>query len=76
VRNSGSAPEAVFVDARGPSSAHITLASLYGPDTTVPFNVFENAPTYPVPTRTTAFTGTASTAGSTPIEFDIRPVCG
>jgi hypothetical protein len=43
---------------------------LTGPDTTVPLNVSQSVPQYLVPSHSTAFTGVASTTGSTPIQFD------
>jgi len=70
VKNNGPSPEAYFLDARLPSTTQLSLASLTGPDTTVPLNFSENVPLYLVPTQTSEFTASASTTGSTPIEFD------
>jgi hypothetical protein len=70
ITNNGPAPEAYFVEARLATSTQMSLAALSGPDTTVPLTTTENAPAYLVPTDTTAFTETASTTGTTPIEFD------
>ena len=63
-------PEAYFIDARLPGSTPLSLVALNSPDTTAPLNVTENTPLYLFPTHTTAFTGAASTTGSTPIQFD------
>ncbi len=76
IANNGPAPEAYFLDARGPQSAQLALTALNSPDTTVPLNVTKNVPLYLIPTDTTAFTATASTTGSTPIEFDAGSPAG
>lgn len=70
ITNNGPAPEEYFADGRLPGSTPLSLTALTGPDTTVPLNVTENLPLYLVPSHSTAFTGVASTTGSTPIQFD------
>jgi len=70
ITNTGSTPDEYFVDARLPGSTPLSLSSLFGPNTTVPLNSSENVPLYLVPSHTTAFTGVASTTGTTPIQFD------
>jgi hypothetical protein len=54
----------------------MSLVSLDGPNTTVPLNDTENIPVYLFPTHTTAFTGVATTSGSTPIQFDAGAPAG
>jgi len=76
IRNNGPAPEAYFLDARLPQSAQLSLAAQNSPDTTVPLSINNNIPLYLIPTDTTAFTATASTTGSTPIEFDAGAPAG
>ncbi|MBV9050104.1 MAG: S8 family serine peptidase, partial [Solirubrobacterales bacterium] len=71
ITNNGPAPEAYFVDARLPGSTPLSLTSLTSPDTTVPLNVTKNAPLYLIPSHSTAWTGVATTTGSTPIQFDL-----
>jgi Peptidase inhibitor I9 len=70
ITNNGPSPEAYFVDGRLPGSAPLSLTALFGPDTTVPLTVVENIPQYLIPSHSTAFTGVASTSGTTPIQFD------
>ncbi len=76
ITNTGPAPESYFLDARLPQSTQLTLAAQNSPDTTVPLNDTKNVPLYLIPTDTTAFTETASTTGSTPIEFDSGTMAG
>ncbi|MBV9806905.1 MAG: hypothetical protein JO286_06970 [Solirubrobacterales bacterium] len=71
ITNNGPSPEAYFVDGRLPGSTPLSLTSLTGPDTTVPLNFSQNIPQYLIPSHSTAFTGVASTTGSTPIQFDL-----
>ena len=70
ITNNGPAPEAYFIDARLPGSTPMSLTALNSPNTTVPLNVSQSIPVYELPTHTTAFTGVATTTGSTPIQFD------
>jgi Peptidase inhibitor I9 len=71
ITNNGPAPDAYFIDARLPGSIPMSLMSLTGSnDTTVPLSDSSNIPVFLFPTQTTAFTGVASTTGSTPIQFD------
>ncbi|HEX4011266.1 MAG TPA: S8 family serine peptidase [Solirubrobacteraceae bacterium] len=70
ITNNGPAPEEYFIDARQSGSAQLSLTSVSTPDTTVPLTDASNFPVYLLPTDSTAFTATASTTGSTPIEFD------
>jgi subtilisin family serine protease len=70
ITNDGPAPEEYFIDARQPASTQLSLTSITSPDTTVPLTFEQNFPVYLLPTDTTAISATASTTGSTPIEFD------
>lgn len=70
VTNAGPAPEAYFLDARTPQSVPMNLVSLNSPNTTVPLTFADNQPEYLVPTHTSNLAVTASTTGSTPIQFD------
>jgi hypothetical protein len=76
ITNTGPSTEDYFLDARLPQSTQLSLDALYGADTTVPFNFTENEPQYLIPTDTTGFSETASTTGSTPIEFDSSAAFG
>jgi len=70
VRDTGTAPEAYFVDGRLSSSVQYNLTSLTGADTTAPLNVTANFPFYLVPTDTSSLTALAQTSGTEPIQFD------
>jgi hypothetical protein len=70
VKNTGTAPEAFFPDARQSGSATLNLAALNSPNTTVPLGDTGVIPTYLMPSQTTAFSEQASTTGTTPILFD------
>jgi subtilisin family serine protease len=70
VTNNGSTPEQYFTDARLGGIKAMHLVSVTAPGTTVPLNFTENVPVYLVPTDTTGLKDTASTTGSTPIQFD------
>ncbi|MBV9194014.1 MAG: protease inhibitor I9 family protein [Solirubrobacterales bacterium] len=70
ITNNGASPEAYFLDGRLPGSTPLSLTSLSASDTTVPLNSSQNVPLYFIPSHSTAFTGVASTTGSTPIQFD------
>jgi subtilisin family serine protease len=76
ITNNGPSPEEYFVDARQPTSTQLSLTSVSSPDTTVPLTTSSNFPVYLVPTDTTGFSATASTTGSTPIEFDSQGPIG
>jgi hypothetical protein len=76
VTNTGTGPEAYFVDGRLNALTQYDLPALYSPDTTVPLNVSENIPLYLVPSETTAIEGTASTTGTGPIQFDMGAPTG
>jgi len=67
VHNSGTTPEAYFVDARLSSEATIDLAPQTTPTLTLP-NVNGVVPSYLVPTHTTSITATVSS--SHPLYFD------
>jgi hypothetical protein len=71
IRNTGTAPEAYFPDARLPTTTTLNLAAQNNADATVPLSVFGNIPVYLVPTDTTAFSEQATdTTGTEPIQFD------
>ena len=70
VTNPGPQPESYFIDPRLSASTQLKLTALTSPDTQVPLTIAQNVPAYLVPSETTAFTETATTTGSTPIEFD------
>jgi hypothetical protein len=76
VHNSGTAPEAYFVDGRLSSSTQYDLAALTGSSTTVPLNVSENFPFYIVPSDTTTLNAVAQTTGTEPIQFDFGAYAG
>ncbi len=67
VRNTGSAPEAYFVDARLNHATQLNLAPLTTSQTTVPISS-TNIPIYLVPTHTTSVT--AGATAPAPIYFD------
>jgi hypothetical protein len=70
VKNTGSAPESFFIDARSPGTAQLTLASLTTATVTEPLTGTEEAPFYWVPTETSQLTESATTSGPQPIQFD------
>jgi hypothetical protein len=76
VTNTGTAPEAYFVDGRTNATASYDLAPFTAADTTVPLTVADNIPFYIVPSETTSITGTATTTGATPIQFDLAAPSG
>ena len=76
VKNTGSAPEAFFLDARQPTNTVLNLQALHGPDTTEPVTFNSNVPVYLVPSQTSSFIEQASTTGSTPILFDSASPAG
>jgi hypothetical protein len=67
VTNTGSTPEAYFVDARLNQSEQLPLSALTSSQTTVPIST-ETVPMYVVPTHTTSITATATAPA--PIYFD------
>ncbi|HUJ66783.1 MAG TPA: hypothetical protein VLX59_14655, partial [Acidimicrobiales bacterium] len=66
VRNTGSAPEAYFVDARLTSTTTLNLAAVTTSEISVPIS--GNPPIYLVPTHTTSITATATAPA--PVYFD------
>ena len=70
IHNDGPSPDEYFIDARLPSSTQLDLGSVTDPSTTVPLNFNQNFPIYLLPSHSTGFTESASTTGSTPIQFD------
>ncbi len=76
VTNTGTGPEAYFVDGRTDALTQYSLPALDGPDTTVPLNFSQNIPFYLVPSETTSIEGTASTTGTEPIQFDMGAPTG
>jgi hypothetical protein len=72
VTNTGSSPEAVFIDPRLTSSTQYNLTPLGNPNTTVPFNAAVNpaVPLFEVPSNSTSMTALAQTTGTQPIQFD------
>ena len=71
VTNTGSAPEAYFVDGRTNAMTQYNLPSITSAQATVPLSAFENIPFYLVPSETTSLLGTAETTGTEPIQFDL-----
>ena len=69
VTNTGSSPEAYFIDGRLSSSAVYDLAPQTGADSTLPLGGDANVPEYLVPTETSTIAAAATTA-STPIALD------
>ena len=74
VKNTGTAPEMFFGDARLPGSASFTLGAVSGASDNLPVN--DNLPVYLVPTNSTQFQAQATTTGSTPLLFESQPVGG
>lgn len=71
VKNTGTAPEFFFTDARLPGSTQLNLGELTGtPTTTEPLTNASYIPIYLVPTNSTTLTEQASTTGPQPIQFD------
>ncbi len=71
VTNTGTAPEAYFVDGRTDAQTTYNLTSLTSPDSVAPLTFADNIPAYLVPSQTTSITGLATTSGTEPIEFDM-----
>ena len=74
VKNTGTAPEMFFGDARLPGSAPFTLGAVSGATDNLPDN--NNLPVYLVPTNSTQFQAQATTTGSTPLLFESQFVGG
>ncbi len=74
VKNTGTAPEMFFGDARLPGSTSFPLGAVTGASDNLPVN--DNIPVYLVPTNSTQFQAQATTTGSTPILFESQFVGG
>ncbi|HEY1568592.1 MAG TPA: S8 family serine peptidase [Solirubrobacteraceae bacterium] len=74
VKNTGTAPETFFGDARLPGSTPFTLGAISGNTDNLPDN--DNVPLYLVPTNSTQFQAQATTTGSTPLLFESQFVGG
>jgi hypothetical protein len=74
VKNTGTAPELFFPDARLPGSASFALGAVSGATDNLPDN--DNVPVYLVPTNSTQFLAQATTTGSTPLLFESQFVGG
>ncbi|MBV9918183.1 MAG: S8 family serine peptidase, partial [Solirubrobacterales bacterium] len=74
VKNTGTAPEMFFPDARLPGSAPFTLGTVSGATDNLPAN--DNLPVYLVPTNSTQFQAQATTTGATPLLFESQFVSG
>jgi hypothetical protein len=74
VKNTGTAPEMFFPDARLPGSTPFTLGAVSGASDNLPVN--ENLPVYLVPTNSTQFQAQATTTGSIPLLFESQFVGG
>ena len=74
VKNTGTAPETFFPDARLPGSTSFTLGAVSGATDNLPVN--DNLPVYLVPTNSTQFQAQATTTGSTPLLFESQFVGG
>ncbi len=74
VKNTGTAPETFFGDARLPGSTPLTLGAVTGATDNLPDN--DNIPVYLVPTNSTQFSAQATTTGSTPLLFESQFVGG
>jgi hypothetical protein len=76
VTNTGTAPEAYFIDGRTNSTVQYNLPAINSPQATVPLSVTGNVPVYVVPSQTTAIQGSATTSGGEPIQFDLGAPTG
>ncbi len=76
VTNTGTAPEAYFVDGRTNSQTTYNLVSLTSPDTQAPLTFADNFPQYLVPSQTTSIVAEATTDGTEPIQFDMSSPAG
>jgi hypothetical protein len=76
VTNTGTAPEAYFIDGRTNSTVQYNLPSISSSQATVPLSVTGNVPFYVVPSQTTSIQGSATTTGGEPIQFDLGAPTG
>jgi hypothetical protein len=76
VVNTGTAPEAYFIDPRTTATAQYPLAALTGADTTVPLSAYGTIPVYLVPSETSSIVAAAQTSGTGPIQFDVGAPTG
>jgi len=74
VKNTGTAPERFFGDARLLGSTSLTLGAVSGASDNLPVN--DNLPVYLVPTNSTQFQAQATTTGSTALLFESQFVGG
>ena len=76
VTNTGTAPEAYFVDGRTAAQTTYDLTALDSPDSVAPLTFADNIPDFLVPSQTTSITGEARTTGTEPIQFDMASPTG
>jgi hypothetical protein len=76
VTNTGTSPEAYFIDGRTRNKVHYNLPAVTSSQTSVPLNFTENVPLYLVPSETTTLTAKATTSGTEPIQFDLESPSG
>jgi hypothetical protein len=76
VTNNGTAPEAYFVDGRTDALTTYNLVPQTSADSYAPLTFSDNFPEFLVPSETTSITGSATTSGSEPIEFDMSSPTG
>ena len=76
VTNTGTAPEAYFVDGRDNSQTTYPLVAVTSPDTQAPLTFSDNFPEYLVPSQTTSIATEATTDGTEPIQFDMSTPAG
>ncbi|HEY1652217.1 MAG TPA: S8 family serine peptidase [Acidimicrobiales bacterium] len=76
VTNTGTAPEAYFIDGRTDALAQYNLPSLDSAQATVPLSVLGNIPIFLVPSEATSIQATATTSGTEPIQFDLGAPTG
>jgi hypothetical protein len=76
VTNTGTAPEAYFVDGRTNTQATYDLVSVTSPDSKAPLTFADNFPQYLVPSQTTTIRAEATTDGTEPIQFDMSTPAG
>ena len=76
VTNTGTAPEAYFVDGRTNAQATYNLVSVTSPDSQAPLTFADNFPQYLVPSQTTSIAAEATTDGTEPIQFDMSTPAG
>jgi hypothetical protein len=76
VTNTGTGPEAYFIDGRTTATGQYQLVPLGSADTTVPLNFTKNVPVYLVPSQTSQIIGEAHTPGAEPIQFDLGAPSG